>query len=72
MCRLAEGIGLAVEVSDSSENCQLEVVEIDRVVVRVGMFHYLVDGRDHHIYVRTAISFALQARHLGLSSRRVD
>jgi len=49
MYQLAEGIGLSVEVSDSTENYQFVVVEIDRVFVQVGMFHHLSDGRDHHI-----------------------
>ncbi len=49
MYQLAEGIGLSVEASDSSENHQVVVEEIDQVSVNFDMFHQLTDGRDHHI-----------------------
>ena len=49
MYRLAEGIGLSVEVSDSGGNFHFEVVESDRAFVQVGIFLRLDGGRDHHI-----------------------
>lgn len=52
MYLLAEGIALSVEVSDSSENSQVEAVEIDRASVKVGMFQYRGAGRDHQICAR--------------------
>lgn len=52
-----EGIGLSVEVNDSSESYQFVVVEIDQACVKVGMFHYLSYGRDHQICVSKMSAF---------------